>query len=273
MKKLSASSMLAFSLLVSAPLITTGTAQAHDTWILPSATILSGEKPWVTFDAAVGNDKFHFNHRPLPLNTVVITDPSGKALLPVNPFTGELRSGFDLQLTESGTYRIALVRNGVSAQWQENGKQRRWFGNAADLTANVPAQAESLKVQERTNRIETFVTKGKPTELLQVTEGLALQAQTHPNDLFSGETSAFILTLDGKPLEGATIEIVPEGSRYRNSVNEIEVKTDARGIFSVQWPAPGRYWVHAEHEGEARPNVRAADKRFAAYAATLEVLP
>ena len=30
-------------------------AQAHRAWMLPSATVLSGEEPWITVDAAVSN--------------------------------------------------------------------------------------------------------------------------------------------------------------------------------------------------------------------------
>ena len=40
-------------------------AQAHRVWILPDATLLSGDAPWVTFDAAVSNDIFYTDHHPL----------------------------------------------------------------------------------------------------------------------------------------------------------------------------------------------------------------
>lgn len=45
-------------------------AQAHRAWMLPSATVLSGEDPWVTVDAAVSNDLFYFEHFPLQLEGV-----------------------------------------------------------------------------------------------------------------------------------------------------------------------------------------------------------
>lgn len=266
MKKL-AQPLLALSLFVSAP------ALAHDTWILPSATVFSGEQPWVTFDAAVSNDKFYFNHRPLALNSLVITTPSGKTVEPVNTFSGQLRSGFDLQLQEAGTYRIALVRNGLFAHWTENGKPKRWFGSAREFKQNVPANAENLKIQERASRVETFVTKGAPTALGPVDEGIALVPDTHPNDLFNGETGSFIILMDGRPLANANVEIVPEGSRYRDSVNQINATTDAKGKFSVEWPSPGRYWVHIEGKGPAKVATTQATERFASYAATLEVLP
>lgn len=259
--------LLATSLLAAAP------AGAHDLWILPSATTFSGETAWVTFDAAVGNDKFYFNHRPLGLEGVVIEAPSGQRVEPSNPFKGELRSGFDLKLADAGTYRVALVRDGVSAQWREDGKPRRWFGTADAYAANVPANAQDLKVEERATRIETFVTKGGPTDVRLVNHGLALAGETHPNDLYSGETARFVLMLDGKPLPDTEVEIVPEGSRYRDSVNDITVSTDAQGRFDMTWPAPGRYWLHAEHRGPAAGGKTPAGERLSAYAATLEVLP
>lgn len=259
--------VLATALLATAP------ARAHDLWILPSATTFSGETAWATFDAAVGNDKFYFNHRPLSLEGLIIEAPSGLRLEPANPFKGELRSSFDLKLTDAGTYRVAMVRDGLTAMWKENGKLRRWFGMADAYAANVPANAQDLKVQERATRIETFVTKGAPTDVPLVNHGLALAGDTHPNDLYNGETARFVLMLDGKPLPGTDVEIVPEGSRYRDTVKELIVSTDAQGRFDMTWPAPGRYWLHAEHRGRVTDEKSPAGERLSAYAVTLEVLP
>src|SRR5690606_27185828 len=40
-------------------------AEAHRVWMLPSATVLSGNEAWVTVDGAVSNDLFYFEHVPL----------------------------------------------------------------------------------------------------------------------------------------------------------------------------------------------------------------
>lgn len=45
-------------------------AHAHRAWMLPSATILSGDAPWVTVDAAVSNDIFYFEHFPLQIEEI-----------------------------------------------------------------------------------------------------------------------------------------------------------------------------------------------------------
>ena len=51
------------AMLLCAPL----TAEAHRVWMLPSATVLSGDDVWITVDAAVSNDLFYFEHFPLQI--------------------------------------------------------------------------------------------------------------------------------------------------------------------------------------------------------------
>ncbi len=249
------------------------TSNAHDAWILPSATVLSGDEAIVTVDASVGNDKFYFNHRPFSLNNLTITGPNGKAVQAENKFSGKLRSGFDVVLSDDGTYRIAIASNGgIMARWKEGEQSKRWFGSAADFASKVPADAKDLTVLERSSRVETFATKGKPTTLAAVEAGLAMQPVTHPNDLFDGEEATFILTIDGKPAQGLDVEIVPEGSRYRDNLNEIKVTTNDKGEFKVTWPGAGKYWLHAD-TSDQNTSVPAASKRALSYSATLEVLP
>src|SRR5690606_10133833 len=96
----------------------------------------------------------------------------------------------------------------------------------SDFAKNVPQHAKDLKVQERASRIETFVTKGQPSDIPDVEEGIGLTPVTHPNDLFTGESAQFIMTIDGKPAKQAKVQIVPEGSRYRDQLNAIELTTD-----------------------------------------------
>ena len=247
-------------------------AQAHDAWIVPSSTVLSGDAAWVTVDGAIGNDKFYFNHHSLSLKPLQITAPGEKAIEAENQSTGKLRSSFDVHLTDDGTYRIALVSQGVMARWKEDGKMKRWFGASGDFSKNVPAKAEELQVQERASRVETFVTKGKPSPVAKVDQGIGLIPLTPPQDLFSGEKASFIFTIDGTPAAQTAVEIVPAGSRYRDTLNTIELKTNDKGEFSVTWPQPGLYWLHAASEDQ-KVSIPNASKRSLSYSAPLEVLP
>jgi uncharacterized GH25 family protein len=250
------------------------TAMAHKAWLQPSETVLAGADPWVTVDAAVSNDLFYFNHVPLPLERLAVTAPDGSKVEAQNGATGRYRSVFDVQLKQQGTYRIAMVNSGLSASWDEGGKPKRWRGTAAAFASEVPKDAKDLKVTQSVGRVETFVTNGSPndTALKPVGEGIELLPVTHPNDLFAGEQARFKLQIDGKPAVGLEIEIVRGGTRYRNAQEEIKVKTDASGEFSVTWPEAGMYWLETVSE-DTNTSLPQAKQRRLSYVATLEVLP
>lgn len=249
-------------------------AHAHRQWLLPSATVLSGNDQWVTVDAAVSNDLFYFEHVPMRLDNLVVTGPDGKAVQPENASTGKYRSTFDLHLAQPGTYRVAVLNNGVFASWKENGQTKRWRGTAEAFATNVPANAQDLQVTEVAGRVESYVTNGRPSKqvLTTVGKGLELAPITHPNDLISGETASFRLLLDGKPAANQAVSVVPGGIRYRDRLNEITAKTDADGKFTVKWPNPGMYWMEAELKDD-KTSVKEAKSRRVTYAVTVEVLP
>ena len=249
-------------------------AQAHKAWVLPSQTVLSGNDPWITVDAAVSNDLFYFNHVPLRVENVVIVAPDGSKPAPQNGHTGKYRSVFDLQLAQTGTYRIAVVNAGLFANWEENGEPKRWRGTPETFKTEVPADAKNLQVTQSAGRIETFVTNGSPSTgaLAATNSGLELIPITHPNDLFAGETANFQLLIDGKPAPDLKIEIVAGGTRYRDAQNEIHATSDADGKFSVTWPAAGMYWLETSLQDD-KASIAPAKNRRASYVATLEVLP
>jgi uncharacterized GH25 family protein len=249
-------------------------ALAHKAWLLPSQTVVAGEDPVITVDAAVSNDLFYFNHVPLRLENLRITAPDGSAVQPTNPATGKYRSVFDVALDQQGTYRIAVANDYATASWQEDGKPKRWRGTPAAFANEVPQGAPGLKVGQSLSRVETFVTNGAPNEaaLQPSGKGLELVPITHPNDLFAGEEAEFRLQLDGKPAAGLDVEIVRGGTRYRNAQDEIKATTDANGEFAVTWPEPGMYWLETSAEDD-QVTVPGAEKRRLGYVATLEVLP
>lgn len=272
-------------------------AQAHRAWMLPSATVLSGDDAWVTVDAAISNDLFYFEHFPMllegfhqpalagkpadgkpamrrPASKLQILAPDGSAVEAKNGTVGRYRSTFDVQLSQKGTYKLAVANNGLFASWKENGKPQRWMGKAEDLASRVPAKAEDLRITDNSSRVEVFVTSGNPTEgVLKTTgHGLELAPITHPNDLFAGEAAEFAFLLDGKPAANIEVSVVPGGNRYRDELGDMTLKTDAEGKVSITWPTAGMYWLEAQatsKQGVRKP----ATERRATYVATFEVLP
>jgi uncharacterized GH25 family protein len=161
----------------------------------------------------------------------------------------------------------------LSASYQENGERKRWRGSLERFAKEVPANAEGLQVTQAESRMEVFVTAGNPSEqVLQPSgQGLELAPITHPNDLFAGEAARFRLVLDGKPAAGIKVSVIPGGIRYRDQLDEMSFTTDAKGEFSVTWPAAGMYWLSASHADD-KAALKPAKQRRASYNATLEVL-
>ena len=63
------------------------------------------------------------------------------------------------------------------------GQPKRWRGTPDKFAAEVPADAQDLKVTQSAGRVETYVTVGKPSAVKASGKGLELVPVTHPNDL------------------------------------------------------------------------------------------
>ncbi|RUO37994.1 DUF4198 domain-containing protein [Aliidiomarina taiwanensis] len=260
------------SLLISAP------SWAHRAWIKPDTTVVSKENSWVAFDAAISNDIFGFDHHAMSLGLLVATAPNGEHIPLQNKYTGKYRSVFDLQLNQKGTYKVASEADTLRASWTDSdGKKHYWPGRGqtvtpADFEQQVPKSADNLVVSNVYRRIETFVTAGAPSrEVLQPSgHGIELIPHTHPNDLYAGETAEFSVHLNGQAVAGANIEVIPAGMRYREQQNEIKTTTSEDGLFSINWPHAGQYFMeinYSDNQGEAP-----ASQRRASYSAVFEVL-
>ncbi|KRA14656.1 MULTISPECIES: DUF4198 domain-containing protein [unclassified Lysobacter] len=248
-------------------------AQAHKAWLQPSQTVFSDKGAWLTVDAAVSNDLFYFNHVPLPLERLRITAPDGSAVQAQNASTGKLRSVFDVELAQEGTYKIAMVNEGMFASYKLGGEAKRWRGKAEDYKAGIPAGATEISASESLGRVETFATVGSPTTTVFKAsgKGIELVPVTHPNDLFAGEKATFQLLVDGKPAAGLKIEVVPGATRYRDQQNEIHLTSGADGKFEVNWPQAGMYWLETASE-DAKTTLPDAKQRRLSYVAVFEVL-
>jgi len=269
-------------------------AQAHRAWMAPSFTVMSGESAWVSVDAAISNELFYADHRPMRLDGVVVMAPDGSTDKLQHALTAQYRSTFDVQLSKPGTYKIVSASSSVQASWTENGEVKRFRGTADEFLKQVPAGAAELKTIRGSNRIETFVTRDAPTDavLKPTGKGLELVPVTHPNDLVSGEAATFRFLLDGKPAADLEVTLVPGASRYRAAPDEIKLKTGPDGAFKVTFPEAGMYWLNATARGgetgrgpggpgmappapgaAPTPNTPLAGDGFSAsYTATLEAL-
>ncbi len=251
-------------------------AQAHKQWLAPSKTVINVGQ-WITVDAGVSSDPFNLDHNAARIENLVVTAPDGSKVQPENAATGKLRSTFDVQLAQPGTYKIAVLNQGISARWEENGQRKSWPPRGQPFTAEgyakeVPPNADKLAVTESVSQLVTFATAGKPndTALKPSGAGLELVPVGNITDLYVGEEAKFRFLLDGKPAPDVEVEVIADGVRYRSSVDALELKTDKDGMFSVNWKTPGLYWMSASvSDDKATPP---AKTRRSAYTATVEVL-
>ncbi len=263
--------------LVAVALLLPIAAQAHKPWLAPSKTTLSVGQ-WVTVDAGVATQPFVRDHNALALDNMVITAPDGSTVQPENPSKGKLRSSFDLQLQQAGTYKIAFVNSNVSASWEEDGKNKRWPPRGTPFTAEgfakeVPKKAKNLKVTQMSSTLATYVTAGAPNDgaLKPVGKGLELVPVTAFTDLYVGEEATFKLLLDGKPASGVEVEVIADGVRYRDSMGEVIVKSDAQGLLKLNFMQPGLHYLSAS-VSDKNAEKPATDRRTS-YAGVFDVLP
>jgi len=230
-----------------------GVTHAHRGWMLPSATVVSGDNAWVTIDAAISNDLFYFEHNAMRLDNLQVLAPDGRPIEAQNKATGRYRSTFDVKLDAPGTYRISMVNDNANASFKVGNETKRLRGTIESLRKEIPAGATEVSVRHNQNRIDVFVTSGKPTDtaLKPTGSGLELVPYTHPNDLVAGEDASFGLVIDGKPAAGVPVTLIPGGIRYRDQLGEIKVVTGSDGRFKVTWPKPGMYWLNASYPPRA----------------------
>lgn len=270
-KQFTAFATITFASVIVAAGLHSAQSHAHSQFLLPSSTVLS-KTQWITVDGAVGNEMFYINHNALRLDNLSITAPDGSAGQAENMMVGKLRTVFDVNLTQTGTYRIANAFSGVSARYKDKtGAQKGWRGTAANFEKEVPADAAELRLSESATRLETFVTVGKPSPLKTTGVGLEFVPVTHPNDLYSGEKAVFSFQLDGKPAGDLDVEFVPGGSRYRDKVGDFTVKTDAKGQVAVTFAQPGMYRMEITAKDD-KTSLKQIKERRLVYAAVLEVL-
>lgn len=249
-------------------------AAAHRGWLKPTTTLVDNKDAVVTIDAAVSEGIFDFDHIPLKLDGLVITAPDGSTVTPESTYGGKLRNSFDLKLSKTGTYRVALVNESTMVSYKQGGEVKRWRGAAADMAKNIPAGAEDVRPSTMHARVETFVTAGQPggDALKPTGVGLELEPITNPNDLREGEQARWRFLVDGKPAAKLAFSMLRDGVKYRGTANELRFVTDAKGEVSLKLPAAGMYWVNTAFPATV-PNPAPANSRRVTYTATLEILP
>jgi hypothetical protein len=265
-------------------------ALARTPYLLPNT--FNPERPLVTLQAASTEDDYFNGDAALTIPAYVVTDPSGKP--------GELKpvamlkdlAVVEAALAEAGTYRITSGdfvqrRNTyalVGGKWLAVRQPRpgeaprpgagppQGDGPPAIYEADVPAGARTM-VSEQVMKVETYVSKGAPTEAALKTsgQGFELKPLTHPNGVYVDQGFSFQLLADGQPLANVPVAVYRSGNIYDDRRIAVELKTDAKGNGHVPFTQPGVYLL-TTHYPVARPAPgKAPAARSYTYSLTFEV--
>ncbi|MCV6636151.1 DUF4198 domain-containing protein [Candidatus Albibeggiatoa sp. nov. NOAA] len=249
--------------------------QAHPLWVLPNEFSVSSEgAAWITVDVTASNVLFNYDHS-FNLDNVLIHSPDGNKKPIDYYFKGHLRSVFDLQLTQNGTYKIEMKRPPLfftTYKTEGNSRPQRLLADKEKAKAQLPADAQEVKTLLIHMESSTYVTNnGLSEQVLQPTgKGLELQAITHPNDIVRGEPVEFQLLVNGQPTADIDVELTPSGTQYRNERGALKFKTDAEGKFSFT-PEQAGAWLMLAGVNQPSDTPLADMKRLMLYM-TLEVV-
>lgn len=264
-------------------------SNAHERFIMPSHTLLSGDKAQsITLIASISNDIFHPD-RPLGDSNTgadvgklkdlfqilkhTVLKPNGEVITGTHWQAFARLSVADVELKESGTYRIGLIQPDayMTTFKRANGTPWRLFGKKP----LIPHGATEVVRRTTSSRVETFVTLNSTDRaaVKPIGSGVELAGETHPNDLFVNETANFQLFYNGKPLKNHTsVKVIKAGTRHRNNRGEKIIEIDENGQFSFTPSTAGFYFLAAETAIKT-PEISDVDiKHFSLYL-TLEVFP
>ncbi len=278
---------------------------SHSRWVVPSHTILSGDKAEVvSLDFSISNDIFHPDmayggddfarvntlkakdkkqklrnkiiKKLYATTRVTIVHPNGETNNKV-PFVNLGRkSSAALLLEQSGTYKISIQQAPVLFTMFETaeGERGREFGGKRAVSSLLPDGAKNIKTLRVNSRVDTYLTRnGLTREVLKpVGKGLEVVSKTHFNELFVGEPTQFQLLFNGKPVDsGVSVKVTRNDTRYRNQRNTFTAKTQEKGLFTVPWGQAGMYLLEADLKA---PSVaKGVDSEMYALYLTLEVNP
>jgi hypothetical protein len=251
-------------------------AQAHRPWMIPNTGFIESDRgeAWATIDAAISEGLFETDFMPQKLDGLAVTDPDGATAPAPAATVGKHRSTVDIRLPRDGTYRITLAAVNVMGSYKLNGEMKRFRATEQAAASEIPAGATDVRTMTMVQRQDTFVTLNKPTAgaLKATGAGLEMVALTNPTELRAGEKARFRFQLDGKPLTNFPFSLIPGGVKYRGTLNEVRLNTDANGEANFTLPAPNLYWLGASYPANAPRGLEGPAKRYS-YSATFEILP
>lgn len=245
-------------------------ATAHTPYLAPT-TFSPQPGQTIAVDAAFAEVFFvpeaAFDHAALS-----ITSPDGKTAALQQAVTMKTRVAAEHTLPEaSGTYRLdSGLRHGATFRsWEVDGKKE----TSRDAAAPIPVGAKVLSNFQALTRAEAYVTVRTPDRHVLAARGKGLEfvTSTHPNDLYVGESFAFSVHYDGKPLAGQPIEITEAVWTSDRKPEVVTLTSDGQGRVVFPLKCAGTWVALARHRTPAPAGAPVAEYSYS-YTLSFRVL-
>ncbi len=242
-----------------------GGAQAHMPYVLPTLFDV-GKADHITVESSFAEDPFHpeVAMRDAPFHLI---GPDG-APIAVGPVT-HLRdlTVFEADIKADGTYRVTSgQRLGRKSKMVKAGDKWVMQGEGSE-----PRPGEQAVEVQSATLADAYVTRGQPTDaaLKPIGKALEIQAITHPNAIASAAPASFVVLFEGKPLSGTDVTLFRSAGYYDGRKVSAQLKTDAKGGFSLTPPDAGTYLILVRHR-TAAPTDAATPWRSYTYTLTFD---
>jgi uncharacterized GH25 family protein len=244
-----------------------GVALAHSPYLRPNVFDAT-KRDHVTVEAAFTEDVFAAEVV-MRSDAWAVVGPQGTTPITQVTYLRDL-AVFEAATPIDGLYRLT--------SGQRQGRNGRMYKSASGDWKMVgeedeapPPGAEIVEVQSLTTA-DAYVVRGAPGDVASAPaltasgQGLELTPLVIPTDIVAGETAAFLLTFDGRPLADQPVTVFREAGRYDGRKIETETRTDAAGRLTLTLSGPGAYMTLARHRTEAPAG---APTPFRSYSHTL----
>lgn len=242
----------------------TTTTHAHNRWIIPSHYSISAEKNasniWIMADVTASNSTFYVD-KAMGVDRFTVLSPTGEDIRIGASFTGHRKSVVDINLKESGTYKLFLDYD--MSYWTNftSGKEEDWIeADKQSRKSKLPKGAKKPHTIASKAQVISYVTVNAPTNNFHLSnEGLELKPITHPSDIAQNEETKLQFLYDGKPQKNVKIEIIKDGTRYRNNPEALALTSNKNGEIAFTLKDAGRYLLIA-HFNKETPKSPLADE-------------
>ncbi len=224
-------------------------ANAHTPFLVPTSfePLYEG---WVSLDAGF-SEVFFVPEVAFDKGNFQVLTPKGEWVAPGRLEQFKTRSVVEYQAKDEGTYRFTtgLRKAAIFRMYEVNGERK----HSRDPKEVLPKGAKILDHYQSATLAEAYVTLKKPTAtaLKPYNQGLEIVPVTHPNDVYAGESFAFQVLLDGKPLADNEVSLFTgyDGNEHEKPTQT--TKTDKDGKAQLTIANVGTYLLYTRKSAPA----------------------